>query len=328
MVAEGKQGALRIVLAAIAIAATFAIGLLAGREIARPQPGPQDAPAASAFPASPVVAPGLLGYRQLLKIPIGLARPCGIASSPDGTIWVCGDRSLVRLDRTGTVKERFALDGEPTCAALGTGGVVIVGMGDHVEVVDPATGKSTSWADLGSPAIVTSVAAGPSGVYVADAGNRMVLRFDARGRLMGRFDKGFVVPSPHFDVAVAADGTLWAANPGGQSVRHYTPEGELLASWGKASIDVEGFGGCCNPAGIALLPCGAIVTAEKGYVRVKVYETDGSLSSVVAQPADFPAGEVSVDIATRKANGGEILVLVPLEKTVRVYVKKGATGGG
>jgi len=326
--AAKERASIRIALIAGALAATFAIGLLAGREIARPQPSPQNAPTASVFPAPSAVAPGLLGYRQLLKIPVDLARPRGIASNQDGTIWVCGDRSLVRIDRTGAVKARLALDGEPTCVALGPGGAVIVGMVDHVDVVDPATGNADSWADLGSQAIVTSVACGPSGVYVADAGNRMVLRFDPRGKLLGRFGKGFVVPSPYFDVAVAADGTLWAANPGSQSVRHYAPDGRLLASWGKASADVDGFGGCCNPASIAILPCGAIVTGEKGLVRVKVYETDGSLTSVVAQQAEFPAGEVSVDIATRKANGGEILVLVPLEKAVRVYVKKGAAGGG
>jgi hypothetical protein len=99
----------------------------------------------------------------------------------------------------------------------------------------------------------------------------------------------------------------------------------LLSSWGAASSAVAGFQGCCNPAAIALLPCGALVTGEKGFVRVKVYEPDGSLSSVVAQPAEFPVGDPSIDIATRKAHGGEIIVLVPLEKAVRVFVKKDST---
>ena len=59
-----------------------------------------------------------------------------------------------------------------------------------------------------------------------------------------------------------------------------------------------------------------------------MYELDGALSAVVATPADFKAGETSLDLATRKANGGEILVLVPGERVVRIYVKKEAASGG
>jgi hypothetical protein len=326
-----KRLVLRAGLITVALAATLAIGILAGREMTRPQPTSRDAPAASVASVAappPAAAPELLAYRVLLKIPLDLATPRGLVSMQDGMLWVCGDRSLERVDRTGAVKARITLGGEPTCVALGPGGKVIVGMSDHVEVLDPASGRIDSWADLGSQAIVTSVAYGASGVYVADAGNRMVMRFDTGGKLEGLFDKGFIVPSPYFDVAVAADGSVWVANPGTQTVRHYSPDGTLLASWGKASFETDGFAGCCNPAAIALLPCGSLVTGEKGFIRVKVYEPDGSLVSVVAQPGDFLPAEVSVRIATRQANGGEILVLVPGAKEVRVYVKKGAAANG
>jgi hypothetical protein len=247
---------------------------------------------------------------------------------PDGTLWVCGDKALEHVDRGGAVLKRLALDGEPTCLALGPGGRILVGMADHVELVDPATGRADTWPDLGSQAVITSVAYGSSGVYAADAGNRMVMRFDTRGKLLGQLDRGFVVPSPYFDVAVAGDGSVWVANPGAQNVRHYAPEGSLLAAWGKPSIAVDGFAGCCNPAALTILPCGELVTAEKGSVRVKVFETDGSLTSVVAQPRDFPPAEVSVRVSTRKANGGEVIVLVPTLRAVRVYVKKGAPVDG
>jgi hypothetical protein len=140
--------------------------------------------------------------------------------------------------------------------------------------------------------------------------------------------EGYAVPSPYFDVAGSPDGTLWVADPGHHALRHFTREGNLLGAWGASSLDIGGFSGCCNPVHIAVLPCGAIVTAEKGVPRVTYYEPDGTLAAVVAGPSDFAAGETGLDLATHMANGGEVLVLVPSKRLVRVYVKKEAGTGG
>ena len=323
-----NRRALTIALATVAVAATFGIGILVGRELARPAAvRPQDPSVRYDLGPYASVATELLTYRILLEVPIDLEHPRGIASMPDGTIWACGDRALVAIDRQGVVTARYALGGEPACVAAGSDGRIFVGMGDHVEVVAPG-GAVASWPDLGSQAIVTSIAVNGGEVFVADAGNRMVLRFDARGKLVGTIGTGYAVPSPYFDLAAAPDGTLWVADPGHQRVRHVDVGGKTLAGWGRSSLEIDGFGGCCNPAHLALLPCGAIVTSEKGLLRIKVYEPDGALSAVVATPADFKAGETSLDLATRKANGGEILVLVPGERVVRIYVKKEAASGG
>ena len=318
-----------IALAALAVAAVFAIGVLVGREIARP-------PASSPIDAADALDPGsladvpdsLLAYRVLMEVPIPLAEPTGIASVDDGTIYVCGDRSLLALDRSGAVKERWDFDGDPTCVAAGPDGSLYVGMTDHVEVVRRGAAGSTAWTSLGNQAIVTSVAVVGAAVLVADAGNRMVLRFDAGGRLVSTLGDDYVIPSPYFDVAGAPDGTVWVADPGRRTVRHYRLDGTLIGSWGESSPGIGGFGGCCNPVHLAVLPCGAPVTAEKGSPRVKVYEPDGRLWMVTAVSADFPSGETGLDLATRKANGGEVLVLVPSKRVVRVYVKKEAAAGG
>lgn len=52
------------------------------------------------------------------------------------------------------------------------------------------------------------------------------------------------------------------------------------------------------------------------------------LLAAVAGPSDLPAAESGLDLATRKANGGEVLVLVPSKRVVRVYVQKEATADG
>ncbi len=64
--------------------------------------------------------------------------------------------------------------------------------------------------------------------------------------------------------------------------------GELEFAWGKPSAGIEGFCGCCNPVGLAMLPDGRCVTCEKGLPRVKVYSTEGVFESVVAGPETFP----------------------------------------
>ncbi len=318
---------LTIALAAVALAAVFTIGLLVGREIARPAPSSADTEPLYDLEPYTEVDPDLLVWRVLVEVPIALSKPTGIASLPDGAIAVCGDRSLLVIDRTGTVLQRWDLDGEPTCVAAGTDGTLYVGFPDHVEVVHRGTAGTTVWPGLGPQAIVTSIAVVGSDVLVADAGNRMIMRFTAGGRLAGTIGDDYAVPSPYFDVAGGPDGTLWVTDPGHRTLRHCTIEGKLLGSWGTSSLDIEGFGGCCNPVHIAVCPCGSIITAEKGLPRVKVYEPDGTLASVVAGPSDFASGETGLDLAARDANGGEVLVLVPSKRVVRVFVKKEADVG-
>jgi sugar lactone lactonase YvrE len=326
---RARASVLGIALAAIALAATFGIGILVGREIARP-PAAASADVPPVYDLSPYagVAPELLSYRLLVEVPVILENPRGIASAADGTIYICGDRSLLALDRGGSVKRRWDLDGEPSCVAAGTDGTLYIGMSDHVEVLRPGAAAASAWPDLGRQAIVTSVAIVGSGVFVADAGNRMVLRFDAGGRLAGTIGGDYTVPSPYFDVAGSPDGTVWVADPGHHRVRHFTVDGKPLGSWGTSSLEIDGFGGCCNPVHLAVCLCGSIITAEKGIPRVKVYGADGTLTGVVAVPSDFASAETGLDLATRKANGGEVLVLVTSKRVVRVYVKKDAVVGG
>jgi hypothetical protein len=320
---------LTIALVGIALASTFAIGVLVGREINRPaSPSPSASPTVLDLSANEAVDRKLLAYRVLVEVPVPLSKPRGIASAADGTLYACGDRSLLAIDRTGAVKRRWDLDGDPSCVAVGPDGTLYIGMPDHVEVFAPGSDSPAAWPDLGSQAIVTSIAVVGSDVLVADAGNRMALRFDAGGRLAAVIGEGYAVPSPYFDVAGSPDGTLWVADPGHHALRHFTREGNPLGAWGASSLDIGGFSGCCNPVHIAVLPCGTIVTAEKGVSRVTCYEPDGTLVAVVAGPSDFSGGEAGLDLATRKANGGEVLVLVPSKRLVRVYVKKEASTGG
>jgi hypothetical protein len=133
-------------------------------------------------------------------------------------------------------------------------------------------------------------------VFAADSGNRVILRCDRSGKIVGRLGEknkernipGFIVPSPYLDVEIAHDGLLRVNNPGRHRVEVYTTEGDFELAWGSASMGVIGFCGCCNPINLALLPDGHCVTCEKGLPRVKIYNERGEFESVVAGPESFP----------------------------------------
>jgi len=287
--------------------------------------------------------PALVGYEQAALFDTGLADARAIAVRPEGNrIYVAGadrgGRGAIRvLDSDGNVVAAIETDGQPRCLAL-AGDRIYVGMKDHVQVLDGAL--RTRWKPPGGSPVLTSIAVAGQDVFVADAGNRMVRRYDLAGRPTGSIDgkagrpeeTGFLLPSPHFDLAIAPDGRLRVANSGRHRIETWTFDGHLEGAWGRFGVDIEGFCGCCNPANFALLPDGSFVTAEKGLPRVKVYDAEGRFRSVVvgadAFPAEYacinrgteacPAG--AMDVATDQA--GRIYVLEPHEKTVRVFVKK------
>jgi hypothetical protein len=95
------------------------------------------------------------------------------------------------------------------------------------------------------------------------------------------------VPSPFLCVRIAPDGLLRVTNPGRHRIEAYTFDGDIELSWGKPSMAIEGFCGCCNPVNFDMLADGRYVTCEKGLPRVKIYDADGKFESVVVGPERF-----------------------------------------
>jgi len=289
--------------------------------------------------------PALIKWRPTRQFTVPLDDPRAVAVGPEDRIYVAGDHAVVVFSPDGQKLQQIKIPGEPRCLAVaGAGsespGRVYVGLQHHVEVYDPQGNREAIWRPTGSDGPLTSIALGEHEVFVADAGGRIVLRYDAAGKPLGRIGArdesqdipGLVIPSPYFDVALGADGLLRVVNPGGHRIESYTPDGRLELAWGKASLGIEGFCGCCNPANIAILPDGNIVTAEKGIPRVKVYAADGEFLSVVAGPelllpAPHAATETRSDhklkvIDVAADSRGRILVLDPQTRSVRIFQPK------
>lgn len=287
--------------------------------------------------------PALVRYQEVSRITLSIQEPQALAVGPDDRVYVGGDRVIQVFGSTGEKVRAVILEEEPRCLAVGGShhevpGRIYVGMKEHVEVFDPQGHRETRWDRPSVKVWLTSIALDEKDVYVANCGDRIVLRYDTSGKLLGRIGakdeavdfRGFVIPSPYFDVAMAPDGLLRVVNPGAHSILAFTAEGHLEARWGKASLaDIRGFCGCCNPASIAIMSDGRVVTAEKGIPRVKVYNADGEFDSVVAGPEAFlptptATGETRTEhklkvLDVAADSRGRVLVLDPMTRSVRIF---------
>jgi len=266
----------------------------------------------------------LISHVEVAAWPVPVPMPAFLAMRPDGCMIVAGGRMGAILCTNGAVQARFDWPGgAATAVAAAPDGRIFVAAGNRV-VVGAGTKSAAIWDSLGEQAQITGIAADSNQVWICDAAQRVVWRFDFDGRLLGQLplpgtprEMSFVVPSPSFAVAMAPEGGFWVVNPGRFQLQHHALDGQLLAKWSKPGMTVPAFSGCCNPAFVAVLPNGDLVTSEKKIPRVKIYAPDGTFRSVVAPPLALPGDEgrpVAVDRAGR--------VLVLDGKKIRVFERR------
>ncbi len=276
----------------------------------------------------PRTDPALVKYAQGETIRCSVASPAGIAIGPSGVLWIAGDGALVRRLADGS-EARYRFTGQASCVAAGKNRAY-VGIDDHIVEVTVGGGQARIWPSLGPKSVVTCIAVGNDGLFIADAGERRIISVSADRTVHGylcekdadRGYSGLIVPSPHLDVAVASDGSVHVANPGKHLIEVYEPDGSPRWSWGEETQEMAGFCGCCNPTDFALMADGRYVTAEKGIPRVKVYTKDGHFDCVVAGPEALSPGVVGLDVAAFADE--RIAVLDPGISAVRVFVPKEA----
>ncbi|MFC1671667.1 NHL repeat-containing protein [Planctomycetota bacterium] len=312
-----KRALVGLVVAAVAVPVVYlAVRLLRQEEErARSTPYQYDVSAYMKVPEN------LIGYNEVKRIRGELDGLTGIALDSRDNIYVAVDKAVVVLNPEGVRQKRLELNAQARCLAVDKDGTIYVGMQDHVVVCASSGERRAEWGSLGDKAVITSIAVGTDDVFVADYGNRVVWRFDTSGALRGKVGEGrFVIPSPFFDVGLGSGGALWAANTGKRQVENYSYDGTLEKKWGTSSMELEGFCGCCNPSHFAIGADGSFVTSEKGLPRIKVYDSNGTLLSVVAGPEAFDEGTTGVDLAVDSK--GRILAIVPNEAAIRVFEKK------
>jgi hypothetical protein len=287
------------------------------------------------------IDPNLILYKESAPaIDTGFTKSHAIALDSQGTIYVAGDKAIRKFDESGNDLGEIKLSDAPMCLTVDTDGKIYIAMLNYVQVYGNPPKLLATWQNLGSDAVLTSIAVSKNDVFVADAGNRIVHRFDKTGKLSNRIgardkDKnisGFVISSPYFDLAVARDGLLRVTNPGQHRIEAYTFDGDLEFWWGRFSAGVQGFCGCCNPVNFAILQDETFVTCEKGLIRVKIYDPDGAFVGVVAGPEQLVEGGSSrvsefgpasqapgFDVAVNTK--GRIFVLDTIKNLVRIFTR-------
>ncbi|MFC1493452.1 NHL repeat-containing protein [candidate division KSB1 bacterium] len=269
----------------------------------------------------------LLHYSEIRQIPLDLKDLYGIAVGFEDDIYVTGEKSVLIINSEGKLKSNISISEAAYCIALDANGDLFLGIDDHIEVLDKDGNMKSRWKPPDDDAIITSIAISEEYVFVADAGNHIIWKYDKNGNVSLRIgdaneDKdipGFINPSPFFDVSIDPDGFLWAANTGRHSVENYTFEGDFRTSWGEFSMGIKDFCGCCNPTHFVVSDEGKFITSEKGIARIKVYNRSGNLESVVAGPDQFNEGTEGLDLAIDSK--GLIYVIDPMRKAVRIFGK-------
>ncbi len=274
--------------------------------------------------------PKLIAYEETARWKAPHAEAKRIAIGPDETLYLCSGNYLTAMNRSGERGLEIALAEPSRCCAVEKDGTIYLGLRDHIEVFDAKGQRKATWGSPGKQAWLTGIAVTENEVFVADAGNRVVLRYDKSGKLRHRLGEknkernipGFIIPSPFFDVEIARDGLLRVSNPGRHRVELYTADGDFEGAWGTVSMGIKGFCGCCNPINLALLPDGRFITCEKGLPRVKVYGATGEFESVVAGVESFVENGKACGPADCTAGGLDAAV----DAQGRIYILDLVTG--
>lgn len=226
----------------------------------------------------------------------------GVTVDSRNRLYAAGDSEVKVFGPDGTFQRRWPTSSPPHAVAVAGDGRVFVGESGQLEIFDEAGRTTDTWRDAQRLGRVTAIGFVGSDVLVADASDRTIRRYDARGRFLndiGRNNRtqGFLIPNGVLDFSVDAGGVIHAANPGKHRVERYTPADQLLGHIGRFDgIDPSGFPGCCNPTNVTVAGRDRIYVTEKAGPRVKVYDFQGRLLSVIAT-APFDPNCKNMDLA-------------------------------
>jgi hypothetical protein len=324
----------KITIAFSVILLLFAVFLIA-RDLFRKSPAPTGiACCGDDLTELKKIDPALIGYTRVKVIETGLVNLSGCAIADDNSVIVCGNRQVVSFDTSGKRLESYSTDTLSSCITI-SGDHLLIGTGNgitHYNIRDKAASR---WATDNNNRYFTSLAVYEGYVYAADADSKRVIKYDLDGKQVleiGAKDtltaaRGFIIPSPYFDLAFGGFGDLWIANTGRLRLEHYTTTGYFQSDWGIPGFDDNRFSGCCNPAHFTILPDGSFVTYEKGIDKIKVFDPTGKFLSYVAGAGsfrgntDFQLGNNTLVKDIAAGANGQIFVLDAYNR-INIFLKK------
>ena len=266
-------------------------------------------------------------YTEVKRFNPSIEKLNGIAIDADDNIYITGLQKVIIYNNNLEFQKELNIDEEATNIAISNSKQIFLSISNHIEVLNVEGKLSKKWDKFNDRSVITSIALADKSVFIADAGNKLVLEYDYDGNFVKEIGKkdtlngipGFFIPSPYFDVAMGLHGELWAVNSGLHAFEAYNSQGKLVSTWERTSMQLDGFSGCCNPSHIALLSDGSFVTSEKGLVRVKIHAPSGDFKCVVAGSNEFEEDTRGLDLAVNSDD--DIFIIVPDKNELRVYQK-------
>ncbi len=248
----------------------------------------------------------------------------GVSAGANDCIYALGDDEVRVYDAGGNRLRSWRVPELAACLAVGPDGRVYVGAGNRIEAYDGAGARIGGFTagDQDRPADVTAIKVFKDEILVADAGARLIRRYDRSGRQRGvigdRNKRGsFILPNRSLDIAVDAKGVVRATDTGRHQVSAWSMDGAPIGAFGKfGMLAPEDFVGCCNPVNIAVTPEGLVVTGEKMVARVKVFEPGGRMLALIG-PEHFHPGCIHIHLAADSK--GRILAADPASREVKIF---------
>jgi sugar lactone lactonase YvrE len=248
----------------------------------------------------------------------------GVAVGAGRVIHALGDGEVRVFDANGGVARSWKVAEQAACLTVAPDGRILVGLPGRVEVYNATGTRVGGFAagQDGKPADITAVKVVRDSVLVADAGARLIRRYDVngveRGLIGNRHKTGsFMLPNRSLDFDVDAAGAIYATDTGRHQVTSWALDGSPIAAFGKfGQAKPEDFVGCCNPVNLAVAPDGCVVTAEKVAARVKVFGPDRALLAVIG-PEHFDPMCIHIHLAVDST--GRILAADPVRRTITVF---------
>ena len=129
--------------------------------------------------------PKLVGYTQkhLFRTPHEGSR--GLALDANDNLFIAAGKFVSELKADGSTASEFALTDEAKCVAVADDSIY-VGLRDHIEVFTRKGERKAMWETPGAKAYLTGLAVSANDLFVADAGQRVLLRYDRSGKLVKR----------------------------------------------------------------------------------------------------------------------------------------------
>jgi len=273
-----------------------------------------------------------LKYALVKTIDTAMKDISGIAIDGGDRIIISGGEGIGIFDSDGKRIKMIESSAPVLCVAVDKQDNIYAGLESRIKVYDKNGKQGASWGESGKGRgklrRVTSIAVYGANVYVGDAGNRCVHRFDTTGDFIddiGRKDEeagiaGIVVrQNPYLDIDVASNGILYVTNPGRMRVEQYKADGTLIRFWGRSGRREDEFCGCCNPTNLLVLDDGRVATGEKAISRVKVYDKNGNMLALMGSEY-FSRKAVGLDIAQDSKK--RLYVIDPNASDIKVFALK------